>query len=499
MDRYLRRARPVAAVVAAAVVVVACGHVAKIDKAGAAHAAATVIRLQMPEGGDPDGVFFAQDATALSRGALKVVIDSTTYASALPSNEARLVAAMRAGKAGFSYEPAHDWAAVGVAGFEALDAPFLITSVAASQRLAHTALVGTLLGGLKPLGMVGLGLIPNEPRHILSARPLFSAAAFDRVRLRIVDNSQTAALVTALGAVPVQGDSAAQAGTSLISGSITGLETSPTFILSNSYNAEAPYLTSYALVSRFDVISATRAEWAGLTATQQAALRQASTDTLAHSVQVAGMEAKDLTQLCQAGLVLDQPSQAQLNTLVAASRQAMPVGPAAAAMVRRITTSVPGTGATLADIPTPAGCQVARTVAQASSLHRGVTSPRKTTVKAATIPAGTYVTTDTVAEFREFGVTGRDFNKAVTTITQLTADGRVIESQKPDYPDQPVNHGQYLVNGDEVTFFWDPDTGFTPESLHWSYFDGQLTFKIIHVQDPAGQALYLAHPWRKDG
>jgi TRAP-type C4-dicarboxylate transport system substrate-binding protein len=499
MNRYLQRSAPLTALVAAAVVVAACGHVTKIDKAGAVQAAPTVLRLESP-GEDPDAVFFAQDATALSHGTLKVVLDSTTYPSVLPANEARLVAAMRDGRAAFSYEPAHDWAAVGVAGFVALDAPFLITTAEASERLAHSPVAGRLLASLKPLGMVGIGLIPNEPRHILSSRPLFTAAAFHGLRVRIVDNPQTAAFVTALGGVPVQGDTSTEAGTLLIAGSIDGLETSSAFILVNSYNAEAPYLTSYALLSRFDVITATKAGWAALTATQQAAMRQAATDTLAHSAQVARTESTEIGQICHSGIVLDQPTQAQLNSLVAASRPAMPAGGQAAALVRAIATSVPGSGATLGDIPTPVACHVAHTAAQAISLHRGPTpaAPPKT-VKAATIPTGVYVTTDSVADFLAAGVDNPDFDKPVTYTTYLKPDGQVISDSKPDYHDQAEARGTYVVRDDVVTFYWDKATGLTPESLRWSYFDGQLTFKIIHVQDQADHALYAAHPWRKIG
>ena len=71
--------------------------------------AATVIRLQMPDEGNPDGLYFAQDVARRSHGTLKVVVDSSTYPSTLPANEARLVAALRAGQVGFSYQPRATW------------------------------------------------------------------------------------------------------------------------------------------------------------------------------------------------------------------------------------------------------------------------------------------------------------------------------------------------------------------------------------------------------
>ena len=88
----------------------------------------TVITLQLPDGTEPDGIYFAQDVARRSGGTLKVVINPTTYASTVPANEAKLVAALRAGRVGFSYQPARDWAAAGLAGFQALDTPFLVTT-----------------------------------------------------------------------------------------------------------------------------------------------------------------------------------------------------------------------------------------------------------------------------------------------------------------------------------------------------------------------------------
>ena len=39
--------------------------------------------------------------------------------------------------------------------------------------------------------------------------------------------------------------------------------------------------------------------------------------------------------------------------------------------------------------------------------------------------------------------------------------------------------------------------GVTPETVRWSYYDGQLTFAIVNVQDLSSRVIYTAHPWRK--
>ena len=314
-----------------------------ISKAGSTDQRAQTIVLQMPDGADPDGLYLAQDIAKLSHGALKVTIDSQTYDSQSPINEARLTAAVRAGRVGFAYQPARDWAAVGVPGFQALMAPFAITTVAASQQVAASPVAATVLGQLSGYGAVGVGLIAGEPRQILSARPLFARAQFARQPIRINDNPQTAALVAALGARPVQGLKSNEVGSQLRSEKVVGVETSPAYIVENDYQTTAPYLTSYGIFSKFETLVASKRAWAALPSADQAAIRHSVADTRAHSGQLAYRGALELTRLCQQGVVLDQPTAAQLGTLAQAAATAAPADAAAAAVERQIK-ALPGTG-----------------------------------------------------------------------------------------------------------------------------------------------------------
>ena len=185
----------------------------------------------------------------------------------MPVNETRLTADVRAGRVSFAYQPARDWAAVGVPGFQALMAPFAVTTVAASQRVAASPVAATVLGQLSKYGAVGVGLIAGEPRQILSVRPLFTQAQFAGQKIRIVDNPQAAALVTALGARPVQGLASNQVNArSCGRDQVTAVETSPFYIAENAYQNVAPYLTSYAVFPKFETLVASTKAWAALTA-----------------------------------------------------------------------------------------------------------------------------------------------------------------------------------------------------------------------------------------
>ena len=108
MNRHITGARLTAAALGAAVVGLAACTAQPINKAGATGQHAESIVLQMPDGADADGLYLAQDAARLSHGGLRVTIDSGTYNSQLPANEALLTRDIRAGRVGFAYQPARD-------------------------------------------------------------------------------------------------------------------------------------------------------------------------------------------------------------------------------------------------------------------------------------------------------------------------------------------------------------------------------------------------------
>ena len=502
MNHVLRKPLMAGLLVAVVLGPAACGSTARIDQAGAVSRSVTVITLQMPDGTQPDGIYFAQDVARRSGGTLKVVIDPTTYASVTPANEAKLVAALLAGRVGFSYQPARDWAAAEVPGFQALDTPFLVTTVQASVKLATSPVAGALLHQLTPLGLVGLGLIPNEPRQILSTRPLIAPSEFGGTRLRIVDNPQTAALVRAIGARPVQGVLSTQVGSMLRSGSVAGVETSPMYILTNSYNMDASYLTRYGMFPKFQTVVATKSAWQKLTVAQQTTMRQAAADTLAYADRtVAPREQHELAGLCASGLVLDELSPAQLAALARAAASAAPATAQIAAMTQMIKAAVPGTGPQPSAVPPPPQCRIASTTTQAIALHRRLsTRAGPGSREDATIPPGTYVTTDTVADWQAGGVADLPgLEGPITWTWHLYPNGTFYETQT-EYPGSNSGsiRGRYYIKGDEVTFN-SPELNDNPEIVRWSYYNGQLTFSLVDVRDAVGKIIYTAHPWRKVG
>ena len=194
--------------------------------------------------------------------------------------------------------------------------------------------------------------------------------------------------------------------------------------------------------------------------------------------------------------MLDRPTAAQLGALARATATAAPAGAAAAAVVRQIR-ALPGTGVQPDATAWPADCRVATDEPSAAAIHQ-VLTPALAHRGGGKIPPGTYVTTDTVADFQAGGAYGDDWEKDITYTNVLRADGTFFGTQSPDYPDQGPVSGHYVVKGDEVTFFVSQATGWSAtETVRWSYFDGQLTFAIVDVADAGSRINYLAHPWRK--
>src|SRR5262249_20928684 len=109
------------------------------------------------------------------------------------------------------YVPARAWAAAGIPEFQALLTPFVITTEEASQALVKSPIAHSILDSL-PRSVVGLALVPQEPRRILAIKPPTSAATLRGLRIRVVDNPQTVADFKAVGAQPVEGGVAHTAG-----------------------------------------------------------------------------------------------------------------------------------------------------------------------------------------------------------------------------------------------------------------------------------------------
>lgn len=489
--------RPIAILagtVATATLVAACGSTGGSKVGANTHRTRTLV-FEVPDDGDPPAQVFIDEVKQETHGRLRVQHDlASPYTSALPANELRLVHAVETGKVAVAYIPARAFAAARLPEFQALLAPFVLSTDDASRAFAQSPLAGSVLQSL-PRSLVGLGVVPQEARRILATTPPTSAAALRGLRIRIVDNPQTAADMRAVGARPVQGLAAKEATALLLRHRLDGVESNVDSILNNGYETVARYFSTYSPFPKFQVIVVNRGVWDSLPSAQQSALRAAAGDAVASAAQLEPFdEQQELTELCQADGRPATPTHAQLAQIAKAMRATTPrsvTGPGGKELLAQLL-RLPGTGVRTLATPLPDAC----------------TNPPKTTPfvhrGGATIPLGVYTVTDTAQDWLDGHVINKDMRTAITYVTTFRKNGTWYQTQTPNYPDQGPFEGTYTVHADQLTMVMThagppnhPNDISAPETVQWSYFDGKLTLRNLVVADPASRVLYAAHPWRK--
>ncbi|MCU1551200.1 MAG: sialic acid-binding protein [Glaciihabitans sp.] len=474
----------------------ACGPHSTANKSGAGTSESRTITVQLPDGEDAFFTAFQESVAKLSGGRLTIKSDTATYASSTEAHELPLVDDLKANKVEMGSVPTRDLAIKGYAKFQAVQAPFLLTTVAQTKALAASSEASVLLKSID--GAHGLTLAPLEPRQLESTKPVLSVADLANARVRIVDNNLTAQMFNAIGATPVPGLSTRDVGPALKSGALSAAETSPTYITENAYEKVAPYLSSWAMFPKLTALVASPELWTRLSASQRSILSRAATRA-AQGIDVESQLSGTLSKLCDNGLVIVRPSQTALNTLAAQAKKGGPTKPEVRSEEKAIRRATGATSPALDTTSFPKTCTVATTAAAATKAHAAAAQPTSFTHRGgSSIPDGTYVTKDTAKDFHDGGQTGKDWNKEVTW-TWVLHGGRFNEKQTPDYPDQGPVSGTYTVKGPKVTFHYDPEFGLTDEVVKWSFYQNQLTFQIVSVDDSASRVIYSAHPWTKTG
>ena len=454
------------------------------NKAGGSPTRPQTIEIQATDAASPEAQYFAKQIEAHSGGTLTVKV-LNDYPAGTPANEARLARDIRAGKVDFGVLPARAWAPAGVKAFDALQAPFVV----GSYDVARAAIAGpagsALEQALEKAGVTALGLVPAELRRVLSVRPLPTPDAFRGMSIRIADNDTSAAVVRSLGATPVEGITSEAVSDRLKSHRLSGAETAPIFAVGNGYGTLAKYITGYALFDRVDTLVASPAAWKRLSSSQQAAVTTAAKDTIAYTSTLPEREGENLAELCRGGVRVTRPTEGQLAALADATepvRAALRASDATGPVLKALE-ATPGAGPQALDAPTDCSKPVPPNVAAKSGT--------------ATIPNGIYRVTDTVTDFERWGQYGDEWEKPLTSTTELK-DGRWRHWEKPAYG-VPVVGGTYRINGDLVTFTWVPENEIPPFTMRWSYYKGQLTWEPVEVTDLGLKIIFAAHPWKKVG
>jgi TRAP-type C4-dicarboxylate transport system substrate-binding protein len=493
----MKRALAAATAVVVVVGLAACGSPAVDKQGGKRGGDVLTLQLGAADPREPSLAYFVEQVEDLSHGRLTVEVDDTTYFSETRGGPEKLAPDLRDGAVDLAMIPSRDWAAIGDPGFVALQAPFLVDSNEASKALSTGAAAGDLLKGMAAYdGVVGLGLVAAEPRRLLTRQPVVAAEDLAGTRIRVSDSDQTMALLTAMGADPVQGMLAADVGQGLRDGSLDGVELAPTFIRDNNYQLVAPFLTSFALIPKFDALAASAQAWDRLSTEERDALSRAASATVSRIASTLDPDDQtDLAELCRTGLVIVRPASQALTGW----RAAAPATPAAAAgMVDEITRALYNHGPTDDASALPTTCPVAASAGQARRMHRAAMTAPSGSTQGPRIPPGTYEARVTPQDFPDSGPGNPEFDNPITFTYVLRPDGTFRVTQHPDFPDQGPSDGRYDTDGYQVTFTsLHNDFGGTliaPESMRWSFYDGTLTLTDVHAADDAGDAIYGV-PW----
>lgn len=266
------------------------------SKAGAAkrveHPA--ILRLVGPGGSDPLGEW-TREVEALAQGNLRIYPGHSPAPAT--DMEERLIADVRSGRQQIAYVGARAFDLVGNRAFQALGAPMLIDSYALEEKVLTSPLAGQMLASLKPLGVVGIAILPGPLRRLLGVRRSFTTPAdFRGSVVGYAKSALTADAVRALGARPRP-----TAPGGALDG-LDGLEQQLGVIAANGYVGQSRSITvAPALWPRPYVLIMNPRSYARLSANQQKVLRAALGHVLHDYVDALRQsETTGTRQLCRA-------------------------------------------------------------------------------------------------------------------------------------------------------------------------------------------------------
>jgi len=169
--------------------------------------------------------YFARQVHQLSGGQMNIRV-LWGVAGEATDFEQVTVSLVRDGKVDLGWIGARAWDTLGVRSFQALQAPFLIDSYPLLDAVIKSPMATQMLAGLNQAGFTGLGLYPDQLRHLVGFRkPLASLRDLRGARIRVPPSRASEALFRALGAVPVHLNGSAESD-AIASGTVDGVDAS---------------------------------------------------------------------------------------------------------------------------------------------------------------------------------------------------------------------------------------------------------------------------------
>jgi TRAP-type C4-dicarboxylate transport system substrate-binding protein len=474
---------PQAALLATIVALAAagCGGTSTDKAGGAQKPKPTVLTMANGNGSTGELEPFAAAAARLSGGTLRIEFKSA-WRNGAADYETGLIGDVKAGKADLGWAGSRAFDSVGVPAFDALHAPLLIDSYPLERKALESPLVGEMLRGLKPLGVVGLGVLPGPMRKPLGVSRFVRPEDYAGKTLAIQRSQVAQQTLRALGA----------RGAEIPSGGAIdrydGIEQQVESIDANEYDKVDKYLTANVNLWPRPIVlfmNATASE--KLSGQQRAALRDAARAALPATLAAEQADEKHgAAGLCRHGVSFVTASSADL----AALRRAMqPVydqlehDPQTKAAIEEIRAMRSDAGA-IVEAPT---CS-----------NPG--SPPHATRKVTPID-GAYRVHTTPADLRAVGATEGEVVPENYGTTMMVLDHGHFTQQQPQ---GDFAAGTYTVAGDTLTLTFTRTSGGENRNrpgevfdFRWSLYRDQLT--LAPVGGMVSPAPMLAKPWRRIG
>jgi TRAP-type transport system periplasmic protein len=238
---------------------------------------------------------YAAAVDGLSEGSIQLE-RREGWRSALADYDRATLADVRAGRIDLAKIAVRSLDTVGVTDFQALTAPFLVDSIALERTVLASPLGDEMLAGLARAGVVGVAVVPGEPRRPFGQRRRFVApSAYRGAFFGIGPSRLSRETLEALGAKPrtyVPGQ---------LPYAFDGAELDLATIEGQGYDTSVTSLTgNVVLWPRAFVVVANRKVFASLTTKQREILRAAGREALAPAIRRLRIEERDQTgTLCR--------------------------------------------------------------------------------------------------------------------------------------------------------------------------------------------------------
>jgi TRAP-type C4-dicarboxylate transport system substrate-binding protein len=165
---------------------------------------AHVLTMLKPIGNGEELGYFASEVNRLSNGKLRIRLVPSGY-SKQTDFEAATIRDVQHGRGDLAFAGTRAWDEFGVRRMSALMAPLLVDSYPLQQRVVAGELGRQMLAELRPLGLVGIGILPGGMRHPFAlSKRLGGPADYRGLEIGTQQSRVADATMRALGAHPVR-------------------------------------------------------------------------------------------------------------------------------------------------------------------------------------------------------------------------------------------------------------------------------------------------------